>query len=107
MNGGRRKSKNRTSSLRRDTNKLNNYGAKLFHEVKRYDGEGNLIETITPDDLMALPIGGTKKRVTINARRIYKARVQKSNGEGSMSDWSSLATKVKRGANVDYKKEKV
>ena len=101
------RSRNRASALRRDKSKLNNYGAKIFHEVKRYDGEGKLIETITPDDLMARPIGSTGKRKTTHSNRVYQARLNKTNGEGSMEAWSSLATKVKRGARVDYKKEKV
>ena len=97
----------RASAIRRDSAKLNNYGAKIFHEVKRYDGEGKLIETITPDELMARPIGSSSKRDTIDSKKIYNARLAKTNGEGSMEAWSSLATKVKRGARVDYKKEKV
>jgi hypothetical protein len=101
------RSRNRSSALRRDKSKLNNYGAKIFHEVKRYDGEGKLIETITPDALMARPIGSTMKRRTTVSKRVHKARLVKTNGEGSMREWSEVATKVKRGARVDYKKEKV
>jgi len=99
--------RNRASAIRRDSAKLDNYGAKIFHEVKRYDGEGKLIETITPDELMARPIGSSSKRDTMHSKKIYNARLAKTNGEGSMEAWSSLATKVKRGARVDYKKEKV
>ena len=102
-----KRSRARASALRRDKSKLNNYGAKIFHEVKRYDGEGKLIETITPDDIMARPIGSTIKRKSIHAKRTYEARLAKTNGEGSMEAWSKIATKVKRGARVDYKKEKV
>ena len=102
-----RRRKNRASAIRRDIAKLDNYGAKIFHEVKRYDGEGKLIETITPDDIMARPIGSTIKKRTTSSKRIYEARLTKTNGEGSMEDWSKIATKVKRGARVDYKKEKV
>jgi len=99
--------RNRASAIRRDSAKLDNYGAKIFHEVKRYDGEGKLIETITPDDLMARPIGSTGKRKTTHSKRVYHARLNKTNGEGSMEAWTKLATKVKRGGRVDYKKEKV
>ena len=102
-----RRRKNRASAIRRDSAKLDNYGAKIFHEVKRYDGEGKLIETITSDDIMARPIGSTIKKRSTHAKRTYQARLTKTNGEGSMEDWSKIATKVKRGARVDYKKEKV
>jgi hypothetical protein len=104
---GQSYSKQRISKYRRDKSKLSNYGAKMFHEVKRYDGEGNLIETITPDDLMERPIDSTRKRHSNKSKNIYKTRLTKTNGEGSMEAWSSLATKVKRGARVGYKKEKV
>jgi hypothetical protein len=99
--------KHRASAIRRDNAKLDNYGAKIFHEVKRYDGEGKLIETITPDDIMARPIGSTIKKRSTHAKRIYQARLTKTNGEGSMEDWSKLATQVKRGGKVGYKKEKL
>jgi hypothetical protein len=100
-------SKLRKASRRRDKNKLANYGATLFHEVKRYDGNGNLIETVSPETLMARPIGATTKRKTIRNQGIYAARLAKTNGEGSNAAWSKVATAVKRGARVDYKKEKV
>jgi hypothetical protein len=99
--------KQRSSALRRNNAKVNNYGAKMFNEVKRYDGEGKLIETITPDDIMARPIGSTRKRHSVRDQRTYKARLSRTNGEGSMNAWSKLATKVKKGGRVDYKKEKV
>ena len=102
-----KRSRARASALRRDKSKLNNYGAKIFHEVKRYDGEGKLIETITPDDIMARPIGSTIKKRSTHAKRTYEARLAKTNGEGSMEAWSSLATNVKKGAKVYYKKEKI
>lgn len=101
------KMKRKIALSRRDTNKLHSYGAKTFSEVKRYDGEGNLIEVITPDELMSRPIGSTIKRKTMHGKRIYQSRLSKTNGEGSMRAWSSLATKVKRGDKVDYKKEKL
>tara|TARA_R100001530_G_scaffold535_1_gene879 strand:- start:1686 stop:2000 length:315 start_codon:yes stop_codon:yes gene_type:complete len=99
--------RNRASALRRDSAKLNNYGAKIFHEVKRYDGEGKLIETITPDELMASPIGSTIKRRSTHSKRVYQARLNKTNGEGSMREWSKVSTNVKKGAKVGYRKEKV
>ena len=102
-----KRSKNRKSAYRRDSAKKANYGATLFHEVKRYDGKGKLIETITPDELMARPIGTERKFQTKWQKRTRNAQLQKTNGEGSMEAWSSLATKVKRGGRVDYKKEKV
>jgi len=102
-----RSRRNRSSALRRDSAKLNNYGAKIFHEVKRYDGEGKLIETITPDELMASPIGSTIKRRSTHSKRIYQARLNKTNGEGSMREWSKVSTNVKKGAKVGYRKEKV
>ena len=104
---GQTRSKQRKAMLRRDHSKLNSYGAKIFNEVKRYDGEGKLIETITPDDLMARPIGSTTKRKSSRSKRAYQARLNKTNGEGSMEAWSSLATKVKKGDKVYYKKEKI
>ena len=99
--------KMRKGSRRRDKNKLANYGATLFHEVKRYDGEGKLIETITPDELIARPIGITRKYPTRWQRKNRAASLTKTNGEGSNEAWSKVATKVKRGARVGYKKEKV
>ena len=102
-----KRSRARASALRRDSAKLDNYGAKIFHKVKRYDGEGKLIETITPDDIMARPIGSTIKRKSVHAQRTYEARLTKTNGEGSIEAWSKLATKVKKGSKVGYKKEKV
>ncbi len=104
---GQNRYKLRTASRRRDKNKLANYGATLFHKVKRYDGEGNLIETITPDELMARPIGATTKRKTIRNKGIYASRLAKTNGEGSKAAWSKVAAAVKKGGRVDYKKEKV
>ena len=99
--------KMRKSAYRRDSAKKNNYGATLFHEVKRYDGEGKLIETITPDELIARPIGITRKYQTKWQKRTRNAQLAKTKGEGSMDSWTKLATKVKRGGKVGYKKEKV
>ena len=102
-----RNAKARKGSRRRDKNKLANYGATLFHEVKRYDGDGNLIETVSPDELMARPIGATRKYQTTWQKRTRNAQLAKTKGEGSMNDWSKVAAKVKKGARVGYKKEKV
>ena len=101
------RSRNRKAAYRRDSAKRDNYGTTLFHKVKRYDGEGKLIETITPDELMARPIGAERKFQTRWDKRTRTAQLQKTNGEGSMDAWTKLATKVKRGGKVDYKKEKV
>ena len=99
--------KMRKGSRRRDKNKLANYGATLFHEVKRYDGDGNLIETITPDELIARPIGVTRKYHSQWQRKNRAASLAKTNGEGSKAAWNKLGAAVNRGAKVDYKKEKV
>ena len=101
------RARNRTAAHRRDSAKKNNYGATLFHEVKRYDGDGNLIETITPDELIARPIGIARKYPTRWQRRVRASQLTKTNGEGSLEAWSKVATKVKRGGKVGYKKEKV
>ena len=102
--------KSRQSAIRRNQSKLENYGVKLFHEVKRFDGEGNLIETISPDELMAQPIGsstysGGKGRS--NGRRCYNRRLGRSNGEGSQREWDKAVSKVSKGAKPPYHKVKV
>ena len=99
--------KARKGSRRRDKNKVANYGATLFHEVKRYDGDGNLIETVSADDLMARPIGATRKYYSKWAKRNRAASLAKTNGEGSKAEWNKVVAAVNRGAKVDYKKEKV
>jgi len=101
------RARNRKAAHRRDNTKKNNYGATLFHEVKRYDGDGNLIETISADDLMARPIGATRKYHGRWAKRNRAASLAKTNGEGSKAAWNKLGAAVNRGAKVDYKKEKV
>ena len=101
------RARNRKAAHRRDNTKKNNYGATLFHEVKRYDGKGKLIETITPDELIARPIGITNKYPGRWAKRNRAASLAKTNGEGSNEAWSKVAAKVKKGAKVGYKKEKV
>ena len=95
--------KMRKGARRRDKNKLANYGTTLFHEVKRYDGDGNLIETVSPDDLMARPIGSTRKYSTMYKRRCRGASLHKTNGEGPMKDYNKIAAKVKKGARTAYK----
>ena len=100
-------SKLRKASRRRDKNKRANYGAELFFKVKRYDGDGNLIETVSPDKLMARPIGAERKFNTRWEKRTQNARLQKTNGEGSMEAWSKVAAKVNKGSKVSYTKETV
>jgi hypothetical protein len=97
--------RNRRSAYKRDRSKRDNYGARLFHEVKRYDGEGNLIGTITPDELIARPIGAERKFQTKWQKRTRHAQLQKTNGEGSLEDWSKIAAKVNKGSKVNYTKE--
>ena len=99
-----KREKNRIAAIRRDRTKQSNYGATMFHEVKRYDGEGNLIETITPDELIARPIGVERKFNTRWEKRARHARLQKTNGEGSLEDWSRIAAKVNNGSKVRYTK---
>ena len=101
------RARNRKAAHMRDRAKKNNYGATLFHEVKRYDGDGNLIETVSPDELMARPIGTTRKYIGKWAQRNRAASLAKTNGEGSKAAWNKLGAAVNRGAKVDYKKEKV
>ena len=101
------RARNRKAAHRRDSAKKNNYGATLFHEVKRYDGDGNLIETVSADDLMARPIGATRKYHGRWNKRKRAASIAKTNGEGSQEAWNKLGAAVNRGAKVDYKKEKV
>jgi hypothetical protein len=101
------RARNRKAAHRRDNTKKNNYGATLFHEVKRYDGKGNLIETITPDELIARPIGITRKYPTQWQRKNRAASLTKTKGEGSKEAWNKVAAAVNKGARVGYKKEKV
>ena len=102
-----KRANNRKSAHRRDDTKRNNYGATLFHEVKRYDGKGKLIETITPDELIARPIGITRKYPTRWQRKNRAASLAKTNGEGSKAEWNKVVAAVNRGDKVGYKKEKV
>ena len=99
--------KKRQSALRRNQSKLENYGAKLFHEVKRFDGEGNLIETISPDELMAQSIGSTVNRWRPKDRAQLNRRLSKTNGEGSQKAWAKVVAKVKKGARIPNIKVKL
>ena len=101
------RNKQTKSMHRRNQTKLANYGAKLFHEVKRYDGDGNLIETISPDELIARPIGVTRKFHTKWQKRTRELSLAKTSGEGSNAAWSKIVAEVNRGGKVGYKKEKV
>ena len=101
------KAKMKKSSRRRDKNKVANYGAKIFFEVKKYDCDGNLIEIVSADDLMARPIGATRKYQTKWQKRTRNVQLAKPKGEGSQEAWNKLGAAVNRGAKVDYKKEKV
>ena len=101
------RSKKRKGAYRRDSAKKANYGATLFHEVKRYDGKGKLIETITPDELMARPIGIERKYQTVWQKRTRNAQLAKTKGEGSKAAWNKVVAAVNRGGKVGYKKEKV
>ena len=95
--------KARKAARRRDNNKKANYGAKLFFEVKKYDGAGNLIETVSTDKLMARSIGATRKYGNMHQRKVRNASLHRSNGEGPMKEYKKIATKVKRGARIGYK----
>jgi hypothetical protein len=97
--------KAKASSRRRDKTKMANYGATIFHEVKRYDGDGNLIETISADDLIARPIGASRKYSTRNQKKLRGTRLQKTKGEGSKAAWDKLDAAVNKGAIVGYEKE--
>ena len=102
--------KSRQSAIRRNQSKLENYGVKLFHEVKRFDGDGNLIETVSPDKLMAQPIGssiysGGKGKG--RDRMCYNRRLGRSNGEGSQREWDKAVSKVSKGAKPPHHKVKV
>ena len=68
--------------------------AAKFHECKRYDGDGNLIETVSPDKLMATMTNVAettrrkKKSCTYKALAITKEHVATQEAEGK-----SLRTK--------------
>jgi hypothetical protein len=76
----------RKSKMRRDTARRDGFGASVYHEVKRYDGEGKLIETIPPDKLMSkntnflkrqrLRRGGEKGKALATHRELDKSVAQ-------------------------------
>jgi len=97
--------KAKAASRRRDKTKMANYGATIFHEVKRYDGDGNLIETISADDLIARPIGAARKYKGGRAKSKRAAVLAKTNGEGSIKAWNKLAAVANKGAVIGYQRE--
>ena len=77
----------RKSKMRRDATRRDGFGANVYHEVKRYDGEGKLIETISPDKLMnentnflkhqrLRRTGGEKGKVLATHRELDKSVAQ-------------------------------
>jgi len=89
--------KNRTSRNRRDQSKLNSYGQKLFFPVKRFDKDGNLLEEVSTDALMAKSPDTAKHRYKGNRKR----------KGGSADAYSKLATELKKSdKNVRYSKHK-
>jgi len=88
---------NRNSRNRRDTSKFGSYGQKLFFPVKRFDKDGNLLEEISTDDLMAQDIDKSK----------YKHNRCRRRKGGSADAYSKLATELKKSdKNVRYSKHK-
>jgi len=89
--------KNRTSRNRRDQSKFGSYGQKLFFPVKRFDKDGNLLEEVSADDLMAKSPDTAKHRSERNRKR----------KGGTTSSYSKLATELKKSdKNVKYSKHK-
>ena len=89
--------KNRTSRNRRDQSKFGSYGQKLFFPVKRYDKDGNLLEEVSADDLMAKSPDTAKHRSERNRKR----------KGGTTSSYSKLATELKKSdKNVRYSRHK-
>jgi len=89
--------KNRTSRNRRDQSKFGSYGQKLFFPVKRYDKDGNLLEEVSADDLMAKSPDTAK----------YKYEGSRKRKGGTTSSYSKLATELKKSdKNVRYSKHK-
>ena len=88
---------NRTSRNRRDQSKFGSYGQKLFFPVKRYDKDGNLLEEVSVDDLMAKSPDTAKHRYEGSRKR----------KGGTTSSYSKLATELKKSdKNVRYSKHK-
>ena len=89
--------KNRTSRNRRDQSKFGSYGQKLFFPVKRYDKDGNLLEEVSVDDLMAKSPDTAK----------HKYEGSRKRKGGTTSSYSKLATELKKSdKNVRYSKHK-
>ena len=89
--------KNRTSRNRRDQSKFGSYGQKLFFPVKRFDKDGNLLEEVSVDDLMAKSPDTAK----------YKYEGSRKRKGGTTSSYSKLATELKKSdKNVRYSKHK-
>ena len=89
--------KNRTSRNRRDQSKFGSYGQKLFFPVKRFDKDGNLLEEVSADDLMAKSPDTAKHRSERNRKR----------KGGTTSSYSKLATELKKSdKNVRYSRHK-
>ena len=89
--------KNRTSRNRRDQSKFDSYGQKLFFPVKRYDKDGNLLEEVSVDDLMAKSPDTAKHRYEGSRKR----------KGGTTSSYSKLATELKKSdKNVRYSQHK-
>ena len=89
--------KNRTSRNRRDQSKLDSYGQKLFFPVKRFDKDGNLLEEVSADDLMAKSPDTAKHRYEGSRKR----------KGGTTSSYSKLATELKKSdKNVRYSRHK-
>ena len=89
--------KNRTSRNRRDHSKFGSYGQKLFFPVKRFDKDGNLLEEVSTDDLMAKSTDTAK----------YRYEGSRKRKGGTTSSYSKLATELKKSdKNVKYSKHK-
>ena len=89
--------KNRTSRNRRDQSKFGSYGQKLFFPVKRFDKDGNLLEEVSVDDLMAKSPDTAK----------YKYEGSRKRKGGTTSSYSKLATELKKSdKNVRYSRHK-
>ncbi len=95
----KRNNTNRASRSRRDKSKFDSYGQKLFFPVKRFDKDGNLLEEITSDELMAKNIDTGK----------YKCEMSRKRKGGTVTSYSKLATKLEKDPeklNVRYERHK-
>ena len=90
-----RNRKNRNARNRRDASKFGTCGQKLFFPVKRFDKDGNLLEEISTDALMAQDIDKSK----------YKNNRYRRRKGGSADSYSKLATDLKKSdKHVKYSK---